>query len=91
MSKFIDPESKAAILYSLALPLHYIVYDGEQYWMVYGSGTAAPWANRKPYKGHTHHLKLCMAYTKMLIPDLPFMPGYGTPETAHCNWGEVRA
>ena len=88
MSKFIDPNSKAAILYSQNLPLHWIVFDGAEYWMVHGVGQR-PWADKKPYLGHTQHLVVSGAYTKLCIPDLPFLPGVGTPDETGMCWGEL--
>lgn len=91
MSKFINPESKTAILYSLGLPLNYIIFDGEKYWMIHALGENC-WRDRKPYYGHVAGLRVAAAYTQMLIPDFDaaLKPGYGTPDQANDLWEKVR-
>ncbi|HEX5539881.1 MAG TPA: hypothetical protein VFX01_08860 [Methylophilaceae bacterium] len=88
-SKFIDSNSQSAILYSLSLPLSWIVFDGQDYWIVYGSGSLG-WNERRPYKGHTAGLRVAGAYIKLCIRDLPFLPGYGLPEQVAELWENVR-
>lgn len=67
------PNALHVLLYSPNLPLHYIVFDGEKYWMIFPTPNHQQfgWGYRKEFKGAVDYLRVLPAYHALGLK-LPF-------------------
>ena len=63
-----DAAALHILLYCPNLPLHYVVFDGVQYWFF---NPHLGWSSRKEFNGHIPTLRVMPAYTAIPL-NLPF-------------------
>lgn len=88
LGHFADENALHVILWCPNLPNHYVMYDGNKYWMFNALSTNG-WASRVEFKGHIYTLRVLAAYTAFtLYHQWDFKVRYIPLKFSHMWWGD---
>lgn len=66
MERISDDNALHVILFSPNLPCHWIIWDGEKYWL-FNASSHQGWAQRIEYRGYTATLRVCSPHIAAAI------------------------